>query len=371
MKAVMRASRWRKRVRRPWESMATPGQKVSSKTKNTLRLAMMMLRYAKAHVRTSSADQGSRGRGSRASVSASEFNEDVLQLGLVHLAIADQHPLLVEPAQELGQPLLRRVHRAFHLVAAHVDLEHPGLVGERGGDGGLQAEDDHVADPDLALQLVGGALGQDLPALDEGDAVAELVRLPHVVGGEDDGGAALATQGGDLGAQADGHVGVEAESGLVEKEHLRLVDEGLGEGQALLQPRGERIVFRLAMRSELALVDEALHALAEDVSMQAIEAAVEGQHLGRTQTPHERRVPARHVEPTTDGHGLADDVMAEDGRRAAVGQEERGEDGEQGRLSRAVGTEKSIDGAAWNLEARSSQRLRATPSPPPARKGLP
>jgi hypothetical protein len=44
MKAVISGVSTRKRVSSPCESMATPGQKVSSKRKNTFRRAMMMLR---------------------------------------------------------------------------------------------------------------------------------------------------------------------------------------------------------------------------------------------------------------------------------------------------------------------------------------
>src|SRR5262245_15196834 len=101
MNAVIWGVRSRKRVRRPWDSMATPGQNVSSNTKNTLRLAMMTLRYAKAAVRTHS---------SRAAL-ASELNEHLLELGLAHLAVAHDHALLVQPPQDLRQPLVGGVHR--------------------------------------------------------------------------------------------------------------------------------------------------------------------------------------------------------------------------------------------------------------------
>src|SRR6266850_1325871 len=90
MKAVIFASRARKRVRRPWESMATPGQNVSSKTKNMLRRAMITLRWANAQVRTTSTNHVS-GSRSLTTTSARELNEDLLELRIVHLAVADQH----------------------------------------------------------------------------------------------------------------------------------------------------------------------------------------------------------------------------------------------------------------------------------------
>src|SRR5262249_7119987 len=109
MKAVIFVSRARKRVSRPCESMATPGQNVSSNTKNTFRFAMIRLRFAKAQVRTSSTSQlsapnsGTRARGS---ASARKLNEDLLELGLAHLAVAHDHALLVQPAKDLRQPLV-------------------------------------------------------------------------------------------------------------------------------------------------------------------------------------------------------------------------------------------------------------------------
>ncbi len=104
---------------------------------------------------------------------------------------------------------------------------------------------------------------EDAPALDEGDAVAELLGLAHVVGGQDDGGVPLPPQLRDLGADADGHVRIEAERRLVEEEHLRIVQERLGEGQALLEPGGELVVLGLEVRGQLEPLEQLVHAVPE------------------------------------------------------------------------------------------------------------
>src|SRR5262245_8817523 len=184
MNAVIAGVRSRKRVRSPWESMATPGQKVSSNRKKTLRRAMMMLRWANAHVLTHS----------RRAVSASELNEDLLELRFVDLALADEHALFHEPAQDLGQPLVHGVHGALDALAAHMELQDAGELADPLRHGRVEAQRDHVADPDLTLEGVGATFGEDASALDERDGVAQLVRFPHVVGREDDGGAPLAPQ---------------------------------------------------------------------------------------------------------------------------------------------------------------------------------
>src|SRR6266567_924955 len=369
MKAVIFASRARKRVRRPCESMATPGQKVSSKTKNTLRRAMITLRRANAQVRTTSTTHVS-GRRSRGSASARKLNEDLLELGLAHLAIPHQHSLLVQPAEDLGQALVEGVHRVLHELSPGVALQHPGQPGQALRRHGVEAERDHVPDADLALQLVGGALSQDAPVLDEGDLVAELLSLAHVVRGQDDGRPPLATEVGDLSPQADGDVRVEAQGRLVEEEDLGVIEQRLGEGEPLLETGGERVVLGLGVRPQLALLDELVDAAPQAMPPEAVESSVEGQDLGRPETPHEGRVAARHVEPPPDRPRLAHDVMAEDGRRSRVGKEQGGQDGQERGLPRPVGPEQAEDGAAWNLQARAPEGLLAPPAQPSAPEGF-
>src|SRR5215475_8918137 len=141
MKAASAGLRVKKRERRPMDRRPTTGQKASSKTKKTLRDAMRMLRRAKAHTAASSARQltlscpAARRASSSETVlplsapaqrcpsaqrasstlsfrSARQLNEDLLQVGLAHLQVADDHAVAVEEPQELRQPLLGRVHRA-------------------------------------------------------------------------------------------------------------------------------------------------------------------------------------------------------------------------------------------------------------------
>src|SRR3990170_6037741 len=121
MKAVISGVRARNCVKSPWESMATPGQNVSSKTKKTWRRAMMTLRQAKAHVLTHSAR---RPLTCNAGL-AVELNEDLLEVRLPHLALPDHHALLVQPPQELGQPLVGPVPPAPQGLVPGGGLPHP------------------------------------------------------------------------------------------------------------------------------------------------------------------------------------------------------------------------------------------------------
>src|SRR5436190_7723718 len=300
MKAVIFASRARKRVRRPWESMATPGQNVSSKTKNMLRRAMITLRWANAQVRTTSTNQVS-GSRSLTTTSARELNEDLLELGIVHLAVADQHPLVVKPAQDLRKPLVHGVYRDVDVFPPRVRLENARQLGQPLRHRGIEAQRDDVPYPDLPLELVRCPLREDAPGLDEGDLVAELLGLTHVVRGQNDGRPLLPPEGGDLGTQADRDVRVEAQRRFVEEQHLRVIEQRLGHGQPLLDPGRERVVLGLGVRSELALHDELIDLHAQTATPETVETAVEGQDLGRTQAPHEGGIAACHIEATPNG----------------------------------------------------------------------
>src|SRR5256712_12034748 len=98
------------------ERTPTIGQKSSSKKKNTLRAPMRALRSVTAQTARSSFRQ---------------LNEDLLQLALPHLHVPDDDPVVVEGAQQLGEPPLRLVHRApdpalrLDAAAAARRLRHP------------------------------------------------------------------------------------------------------------------------------------------------------------------------------------------------------------------------------------------------------
>src|SRR5262245_26226593 len=167
MNAVICDVRSRKRVSSPCDSIATPGQNVSSNRKNTLRRAMMRLRWAKAHVRTHSARRPS----------ASQLNEHLLELWLFDPAVAHHHGLLLKPAQQLGESLVDGIDRAVDVIPARLHLEHSRDLVQPLGDARVQTERDDLADPDAALELVRAPLGQDAAPLDERDRVAELLGL--------------------------------------------------------------------------------------------------------------------------------------------------------------------------------------------------
>src|SRR3990172_11436255 len=163
--AVISGVSARKRVTSPMESTPTVGKKASSKTKKTFRAAINKLRLAKAYTRP---------------ISLRQLNEHLLQVGLVHIHVPDHDALLVEPVQDLRKPLVGRIHRQLHPSVLEHAAENAGQLCQSLARGRVQLEGDHVADLDLPLEGVGCPARGDFPVLDEGELVAEFLRLAHV-----------------------------------------------------------------------------------------------------------------------------------------------------------------------------------------------
>src|SRR5207249_11134783 len=100
----------RKRDIKPMERTPTTGQNRSSKKKNTLRAPIRAFRSVTAQTARSSFRQ---------------LNEDLLELGLAHLHVPDDDPVVVERAQQLRQPLFGLVHRAFDPAVGLDAAENP------------------------------------------------------------------------------------------------------------------------------------------------------------------------------------------------------------------------------------------------------
>jgi hypothetical protein len=83
-----------------------------------------------------------------------------------------------------------------------------------------------------------GGPGDDAAVIDDGDLVAQALRLFHVVGGQQDGLAACA-HGLDQRPEVASGLGVEAGGGFVEKDQVRVVDQRDGQQQALALAAGE------------------------------------------------------------------------------------------------------------------------------------
>ncbi len=119
-------------------------------------------------------------------------------------------------------------------------------------------------------QPLGGVQGDDSRVVHDGHAVAEDLGFVHVMRGEDDRFALALDQPHQIPEVAPG-LGIEAGRRLVEKEDLRVVHQGDGDGEPLFLSAGEllgpalRLFRQLDFRQLLPGVDFAVIAGGKDV----------------------------------------------------------------------------------------------------------
>src|SRR3989304_2134053 len=165
-KAVVAASSARKRVSSPSEASPTAGQKRTSKRVKALRRVIRRFRMKKAPALM---------------VWLRILDKHILQVRLGDPEFLDAHPPRLEQAEEARKAGSRLVHGAGELPVPHGPLEQARETRQVGqGAGG--PETDGVAQAQASLELRGGAFGQDRSPLQERPPVAQLLRLPHVVG---------------------------------------------------------------------------------------------------------------------------------------------------------------------------------------------
>ena len=129
-------------------------------------------------------------------------------------------------------------------AAVHVELRDAGQAAKRRGAvavPGLDQLDLHGVAAQLALQLLGAALGDDAAAVDDHEPRGEPVGLLEVVRRQQDRHLLLAGQPLDLAPQLGARLGVEARRRLVEEEHRRSVDEAERDVEPALHAAGVRL----------------------------------------------------------------------------------------------------------------------------------
>jgi len=125
--------------------------------------------------------------------------------------------------------------------------------GDDVGAGGLDFKEDGAAAADEAGEVGGGVGGFDAAVVDDEDAGAGEFDFGEDVGGEEDGVVFAefldeVADGADL-------IGIEADGGFVEDEEVGVVDEGVGESDALAitLERVPMILFSTSLRLQSCL----------------------------------------------------------------------------------------------------------------------
>src|SRR5258708_10416443 len=121
-------------------------------------------------------------------------------------------------------------------------------------------------------QLGEGAFGQKPAVVNDADDVEELFDFAHDVRGEDDGLAAVAAFTDEGGDGSGGH-DVEAEGGLVENHHRRVVDQSAGDGGFLLHAGGKLVAAAVAEGVHVEAIENDVEAIFERGFVETVEAA--------------------------------------------------------------------------------------------------
>src|SRR5581483_6795155 len=139
--------------------------------------------------------------------------------------------------EQLGHEVLPRLHRERHQALVHARLEAEYLV--QRADGGLvvRGADLDAVLADRGLQRLRRVDGDDVPVVDDRDAVAVL-RLVHVMRGEEDRDVLALLQLVDVGPDGYPRLRIEPDRRLVEEQHARSVQQAAGDLQPALHAAG-------------------------------------------------------------------------------------------------------------------------------------
>ena len=177
-----------------------------------------------------------------AEVPSRQGHEDILQADVAGRQAGQRPALALEVVEQGGDGPVRLGDRQRVAFAVGPGDEHGIQAGERLGiqrrSVALEGELDDVLAPEPGDQLAGRALGDDVAMIDDGHAIAEPFGLVHVMGGQQDGPAAI-LQVPDHVPELAARLGVQAGGGLVEEEDLGISDQRDGDGEPLLLAAGK------------------------------------------------------------------------------------------------------------------------------------
>src|SRR5688500_18560946 len=274
-----------------------------------------------------------------------QVEEDVLEVGLAGRDVDDAEPLALQGGQDVAgiDPVLAVGDRQ-RALARQLDLVEAGRV-ER---------DEHVAvDGDLDHLLLGhadqhpGRLVGDQPAVvDDADAVAELLGLLEIMGGEDDGDA-LGVEAADIVPELLAQLDVDARGRLVEDQDRRRMDHRLGDQQPALHAARQSARIRVGLVLEPHRAQQLKRA---PVGLgNAVEAGLDLERLARREEGVEQDLLGHDADRTLGVARMLIDVETPDRRRAFALGDQAGEDVDQSRLAGAVGAEQAENAAARHV----------------------
>ena len=271
-------------------------------------------------------------------------------------ATVDRRDAHAELGEQAGHERLAGVDVEGHRALGHrrLDAEAVAQRGQRGVVvGGAQH---HPVGPDARLERLGRVEHDDLAAVHDRDAVAEL-RLVHVVRGHEDRRALGLLQCTDVAPDRAAGLGVEADGRLVEEQHARRVHQAAGDLQAPSHAAGVRLHRRVTAVPEVDHLEHLAHPRRDDLGVDAVELGVQAEVLLGGEVAVERRVLEHEADVPADGVALADDVEAAHAGGTGRGPGERAQHVDRRALAGAVGAEEAEDLAASDGERDTADGL--------------
>ena len=153
----------------------------------------------------------------------------------------------------------------------------------------------------------------------------------------------VAGQGAEQFADLDDLLGVEAGSGLVEDEYVGVVDDRLGDADALPVALGKLADQLVAHVADGAASQHLVHPAVDVRRADSLELADEIEVLGDLHLGVNRRCFRQIPDPLLDLHGVLEHVEAGDIGRSRRGRQEAGQDPHGGGLPGAIGPEEADD----------------------------
>ena len=282
-----------------------------------------------------------------------ELEEDVVERGPAHADVQDVHVALVEGphgVEERCRPAGDGRHKAAG-VLIHVD-----------GAGGQPDQDlagiSHLAGPDrhgeslathLCLELIRGSACDDLPPVDDGDRVRELVRLVQVLRGQQHGRPLCHEALNDL-PEPQATARVQTRRRLVEEDDRGSSDQGPCEVQTPAHATGVGLGGPVRRIDEVELLEQLLGPHAGRLAGQVVEPSDHDQVLPPGQVLVNGRVLAGQPDRSAHTLRVGCDVDPVHDGPAGVGCEQRGQDAHRGGLPGAVGPEQPEHAARGDVE---------------------
>ena len=215
----------------------------------------------------------------------------------------------------------------------------------------------HGVAAQLALQLVGAALGDDAAAIDDHELGGEPVRLFEVVSGEEDRHLLLAGEPLDLLPELRARLGIETGGRFVEEQHLRPVDETERDVEPPLHAARVGLGRPVGRIAQAELLKQFGGPAAGPRPAPVVQPPDDLQVLPAGELLLDGGRLAGQPDGAADRGRLAHDVMALDHRPAAVGQQQRGQDPHRGGLPGAVGAEHAEHRPARHRQVDTARRL--------------